>query len=62
MEEAADDEGEVSDEDEAADLDPEELSKIQPKPEEGATPAAAEAAGEQVYRLHAHQLCMYMYM
>ena len=52
VEEAEDDEGEVSDEDEAMDMDPEELSKIQPKPEEVATPAsaaAAETSGEEVW-------------
>ena len=45
VEETQDDDGEVSDEDEAAELDPDELSKIQPQPEEG---AATEASGEQV--------------
>lgn len=51
VEEAKDDEGEVSDEDEAADMDQEELSKIQPQPKEGATSTAetAEASGEQVH-------------
>ena len=53
IEEAEDDEGEVSDEDEAADLDPEELNKIQPQPKEGATSTAAtaEASDEQVRTL-----------
>ena len=45
VEEAEDDDGEVSDEDEAAELDPDELSKIQPQPEGG---TATEASGEQV--------------
>ena len=44
IEEAEDDDGEVSDEDEAAELDQEELSKIQPQPAEG----AAEPSEEQV--------------
>ena len=35
----------MSDEDEAAEMDPEELAKIQPKPEEGAAEASAEQVG-----------------
>ena len=57
VEEPGNDDGEVSDEDEAADLDADELSKIQPQPAEGeAATTATEASGEQV----SCQLCTCM--
>ena len=50
VEEAENDDGEVSDEDEAAELDPDQLSKINPQPAEGEA-ATEEASGEQVRKI-----------